>query len=146
MIETGKNLSLPENEDHDTKKYKKHINDLIEDAEIEAEMEAWEEQTTKFLDGLTLSFFALVILGFISRFVWLQLQKRKAVLVVRYDTGTRVKVAPGTLLLEASRFAGVPHASACGGAGRCSTCRTRVLVGHENLPPPENKESKVNIT
>ena len=39
MMETGENLSLPENEDHDTKKYKKNINDLIEDAEIEAEME-----------------------------------------------------------------------------------------------------------
>ena len=38
MMETGENLSLPENEDHDTKKYKKHVNDLIEDAEIEAEI------------------------------------------------------------------------------------------------------------
>ena len=42
-METRENLSLPENEEHDTKKYTKHINDLIEDAEIEAEIEAETE-------------------------------------------------------------------------------------------------------
>jgi len=46
-METGENLSLPENEDHDIKKYKKHINDLIEDAEIEAEMEAEKKIRSK---------------------------------------------------------------------------------------------------
>ena len=40
IMETRENLSLPKNEEHDTKKYTKHINDLIEDAEIEAEIEA----------------------------------------------------------------------------------------------------------
>ena len=40
MMEPSESLSLPKNEDQDTKKYTKHINDLIEDAEIEAEMEA----------------------------------------------------------------------------------------------------------
>ena len=39
MMEPRESLSLPESEDQDTKKYTKHINDLIEDAEIEAEME-----------------------------------------------------------------------------------------------------------
>ena len=40
MMEPSESLSLPKNEDQDTKKYTKDINDLIEDAEIEAEMEA----------------------------------------------------------------------------------------------------------
>ena len=40
IMETRENLSLPKNEEHDTKKYTKHINDLIEDAEIEASISA----------------------------------------------------------------------------------------------------------
>ena len=39
MMDIEENLALPEFE-QDTNKYKKHINDLIEDAEMEAEMEA----------------------------------------------------------------------------------------------------------
>ena len=42
-METRENLSLPENEEHDTKKYTKHINDLIEDAEIEADNDEFRE-------------------------------------------------------------------------------------------------------
>ena len=38
MVDNDDSLALPEIEEHETKKYKKHINDLIEDAELEAEM------------------------------------------------------------------------------------------------------------
>ena len=48
IMETRENLSLPKNEEHDTKKYTKHINDLIEDAEIEAEIEA---EKKSFIDN-----------------------------------------------------------------------------------------------
>ena len=40
-----------------------------------------------------------------------------------------VAIAPGMSVLEASRSAGIPHASVCGGRGRCSTCRIRVGEG-----------------
>ena len=43
-----------------------------------------------------------------------------------------------------SRIAGIPHASVCGGRGRCSTCRVR--IGGEDrtkLPPPSDDEQKV---
>ena len=44
--------------------------------------------------------------------------------------GSRVVMArPGSTLLEISRWAGIPHASVCGGRGRCSTCRVRVVAG-----------------
>ena len=46
-------------------------------------------------------------------------------------------------VLEASRAAGIPHASVCGGRGRCSTCRVRVGAGAAQLPPPAADEARV---
>jgi adenylate cyclase len=46
-------------------------------------------------------------------------------------------------VLDASRAANIPHASVCGGRGRCSTCRIRVTRGLENLPPPREAEQRV---
>ena len=40
MVDNEEKITLADIEDHDTNKYKKNINDLIENAEIEAEMEA----------------------------------------------------------------------------------------------------------
>ena len=72
MMETGENLSLPENEDHDTKKYKKHVNDLIEDAEIEAEMEAEKKIRSKNSRVLLISIFCFGLLSL----VYLQINSR----------------------------------------------------------------------
>ena len=74
MMETGENLSLPENEDHDTKKYKKHINDLIEDAEIEAEMEAEKKIRSKNSRVLLISIFCFGLLSL----VYLQINSQTA--------------------------------------------------------------------
>jgi adenylate cyclase len=49
-------------------------------------------------------------------------------------------VPQGFSVLEASRIAGIPHISVCGGRGRCSTCRVRVLEGHQRQPPPSAQE------
>lgn len=62
---------------------------------------------------------------------------------VRYPDGSACRVAIGTSILEASRIAGRPHASVCGGRGRCSTCRVRIDAGEEYLPPPEAAETRV---
>src|SRR5215212_5844583 len=58
--------------------------------------------------------------------------------VVTYPNGRSVRGASGATLLEISRAAGVPHASVCGGRGRCTTCRVLVLEGTEELPLPED--------
>ena len=78
MMETGENLSLPENEDHDTKKYKKHINDLIEDAEIEAEMEAEKKIRSKNSRVFLISIFCFGLLSL----VYLQINSRTAQVAV----------------------------------------------------------------
>jgi len=52
-------------------------------------------------------------------------------------------VVRGTTVLDASRMLGVPHASVCGGKGRCSTCRVRVRAAYPGLPPPSEDEKRV---
>jgi len=39
-------------------------------------------------------------------------------------------------VLEASRLGGVGHYAVCGGRGRCSTCRIRIVEGMDRQPPP----------
>jgi len=58
--------------------------------------------------------------------------------VVRLDYGERREIAlpTGLTILEMSRIAGIPHASVCGGRGRCSTCRVRI-GGHDRSKLPE---------
>jgi adenylate cyclase len=68
---------------------------------------------------------------------------RRRVFIVRYPGGRRVAAEAGMTVLEASRLAGIPHASVCGGRGRCSTCRIRIVRGLERLPPPSAAESRV---
>jgi adenylate cyclase len=46
-------------------------------------------------------------------------------------------------VLEASQLNGIPHASVCGGRGRCSTCRIRVSRGLEAQPPASPDEAAV---
>ncbi|MBL0899804.1 MAG: adenylate/guanylate cyclase domain-containing protein [Reyranella sp.] len=66
--------------------------------------------------------------------------------VVRLDYGERKSVTQpaGLSILEMSRIAGIPHASVCGGRGRCSTCRVR--IGGDDrarLPAASSEEAKV---
>jgi adenylate cyclase len=59
---------------------------------------------------------------------------------VFYPNDQVATVPLGFSVLEASRIAGIPHISVCGGRGRCSTCRVRVLEGHHRQPPPTAQE------
>lgn len=72
--------------------------------------------------------------------VLLKVLPRKERVNIRYPGGRVVAVDPGTSVLEASRQAGIPHVSVCGGKGRCSTCRVRVIEGLEGQPDAEGRE------
>ncbi len=66
--------------------------------------------------------------------------------VVRLEYGERRSVAQptGLTILEMSRIAGIPHASVCGGRGRCSTCRVRITgQDRAKLPQASPEEQKV---
>ncbi len=81
-----------------------------------------------------------VLLARVARWHW---RRRKGIVRITYPSGRVVEVEPGVSVLEASRMAGIPHASVCGGRGRCSTCRIRVEGGATNLPTPSADESRV---
>ena len=46
-------------------------------------------------------------------------------------------------ILQASLRVGIPHAHACGGKARCSTCRVIILEGLEHCTPRNAKERKL---
>jgi adenylate cyclase len=62
---------------------------------------------------------------------------------IAYAGGGEICVPIGFSILEASRLAGIPHASVCGGRGRCSTCRVHVLRGADEIPPASAEELRV---
>jgi adenylate cyclase len=71
--------------------------------------------------------------------VW---RRARAVTLV-YPANVQVRIRRGMSVLEASREAGVPHASICGGRGRCSTCRIRVSGDPSSIPEPAEDEMVV---
>lgn len=87
--------------------------------------------------------FLAVLAGLGSMFMlhWLGRAIRRPSVQISYVDGPTIRLAPGKTLLEASRSAGVPHASVCGGRGRCSTCRVRIVDGLETLPAATGAEA-----
>ena len=85
-----------------------------------------------------------VILAVVAIGRWVRLALRRASEVtLTYPNGRVLTVLRGTSILEASRDADIPHASVCGGRGRCSTCRVRIGSGREDLPAPGEDEARV---
>ncbi len=87
---------------------------------------------------------AIVVAGILAgrwaRSLW---AKRGARVTISYPGGRDTAVEPGVSVLEASRLAGIAHASVCGGRGRCSTCRVRIADGLSDLPAASGDELKV---
>jgi len=54
-----------------------------------------------------------------------------------------IRVSRGLSVLEASLLNDIPHAHVCGGRGRCSTCRIRILGDLTELPHPSAAERAV---
>lgn len=94
-------------------------------------------------NGFLIAYFALLILVLCLRALRDWHFRRAGLVHLTYPDGRRIALPPGTSVLEASRGAGIPHASVCGGRGRCSTCRVRVGRGLNALPPPDEAEARV---
>jgi adenylate cyclase len=86
---------------------------------------------------------ALLALTLIGRWVRIVVENRRGVITVHYPEGRTARAAPGLSVLDISRLNGIPHASVCGGRGRCSTCRVIVREGAEHLDPPNEDEIRV---
>ena len=70
-------------------------------------------------------------------------ERRGGTVRVTYPDGRVARVPRGFTVLEASRAAGVAHASLCGGRARCSTCRVRVVASSAAVPPALPGEQEV---
>jgi adenylate cyclase len=98
------------------------------------------ETITEILSWVFAGVVAAVLLARLVRRAW---HRRRGLVRIAYPDGRVVEVTPGTSVLEASRLAGIPHASVCGGRGRCSTCRVRVRGEIRGIDPPAEDELRV---
>jgi adenylate cyclase len=97
----------------------------------------------RITDALTWFFVAAVAAVLLARAARRLWQLQHGVVRISYPNGRAINVVLGTSVLEASRLARIPHASICGGRGRCSTCRVRVRAALPGLPTPSEAESRV---
>ena len=83
---------------------------------------------------------ALLALVFVARAARWLIERRRGLISIAYPGGRVVRVPIGYSVLDASRRAAISHAAICGGRGRCTTCRIRVLRGVDKLPAPAASE------
>ncbi|MGA8878801.1 MAG: adenylate/guanylate cyclase domain-containing protein, partial [Candidatus Korobacteraceae bacterium] len=79
---------------------------------------------------------------FVARGVRLVNERRRGMINLTYPHRT-IRVPKGLSVLEASYRHRVPHANVCGGKGRCSTCRIRIIGDRSGLPDPSWREAFV---
>ena len=60
--------------------------------------------------------------------------------------GRTIAASDGTTILDAAMDAGEPFAHACGGQGRCSTCRVLITDGLDKCSPRTTAESSIGET
>lgn len=95
------------------------------------------------IDWSLVAIAALLAGVFAARLARNAIERRGALVRLHYPNQRLAQGPAGPSVLEFSRFAGIPHASVCGGRGRCSTCRIRIGRGLDRLPPPSAAEQRV---
>jgi adenylate cyclase len=99
-------------------------------------------ETHAMLEPIALTVMAaLLIAVLIARQIRRAVRTRIGAYRLRMPSGAQVTASVGTTMLEAIRAAGIPHASVCGGRGRCTTCRVRISDGGQALPTPNETEA-----
>ena len=129
----------------------RHAAAAARDPAVRAEM-LWHGRTpltsvetarlTELRDTTLTTYTLLLGAVLLGRGVRAVVQRRRGRISVTYPDGRRVTVPAGLSVLEVSRVARIPHASVCGGRGRCSTCRVRV---HSARPQPAPTEAERRV-
>jgi adenylate cyclase len=102
-------------------------------AERRAKLNRWRS-------GLLYGYFAIIALAFVARGVRNLVERgRKNLVTISYGPRS-IRVPRGWSVLDASRAYHIRHAAMCGGVGRCSTCRVRIIDGGESCAPPSPAE------
>ncbi|MBV6493406.1 MAG: Na(+)-translocating NADH-quinone reductase subunit F [Turneriella sp.] len=110
-------------------------------AEIHGNPQIAQSTQYFYYSVLIASLVGLLVLLYFTRTMVLRQVAKKLSITVTYTDGRQIRIAPDTTLLDASLMNHIEHAHVCGGNGRCSTCRVRVLSGAENLSLPEARET-----
>ena len=103
------------------------------------------DRATETLRDIWLNGYAALVAGvFLARQLRIYIAARKRGIRVTYPSGRRILIPEGATLLETSRVGNIPHASVCGGRGRCSTCRVLITACDPGcLECPEAVEKRV---
>ena len=91
----------------------------------------------------TLAFLAVALAATLSARAFRQWREHRVGSIRLTYPDRTIRVARGFSVLEASLINSIPHAHVCGGRGRCSTCRIRVLGDLVGLPAPSAAEQAV---
>lgn len=103
------------------------------------------EQLAAALNAIPISYGAFAaMLGavFLARYIRRLYRNRHGVVRINYPEGKVMSGAVGPTILEFIQTAGIPHASVCGGRGRCTTCRVQITQGLGDLDKPSDLEAK----
>jgi adenylate cyclase len=103
-----------------------------------AETGTLEEQQRQFLirNLLLWTYIGGIACIFAARAVRSLREQSRGIVRLTYPERRTIEVPRGLSLLDASTRYDMPHASVCGGKGRCGTCLVTILAGRENCPPP----------
>ncbi|WP_425403854.1 adenylate/guanylate cyclase domain-containing protein [Hwanghaeella sp.] len=85
---------------------------------------------------------AVIAIPFLLRSIRTVVNRMRQGPVLILPDDRRLSIQKGATVLETLRAAGIPHASVCGGRGRCTTCRVRILKGGDALPEPGGIEAR----
>ena len=94
------------------------------------------------IDAAKIAVGAVIGLALGGRIVRSIVERWRGTVRVTYPGDLTVASLPGASILEISQARGIPHASVCGGRGRCSTCRVRVSSGIDELPAVSASEQR----
>ncbi|HEY5899866.1 MAG TPA: adenylate/guanylate cyclase domain-containing protein [Burkholderiales bacterium] len=104
------------------------------------------DETRRAADRLALQLVALhlglLAFVFAARAARRRYQERRRPPLLFHPSGAKLPILPGATVLETLHDHGIPHASVCGGRGRCTTCRVQVTRGQETLHPPGELEAR----
>jgi ferredoxin len=103
---------------------------------------AERDNLIRLRDYFLIFYAAAIALVFAARGVRLINERRGGMIRLTYPDRA-IRVPKGLTVLEASYRHHVPHANVCGGKGRCSTCRIRIVSDLSGLPQPSAREAFV---
>ncbi|WP_420242873.1 2Fe-2S iron-sulfur cluster-binding protein [Roseiterribacter gracilis] len=111
--------------------------------EGQADSEDVRDMQNRIERNATIGFFAALLLTLAARAGRELLERRSGLVRLTYPGGQVIRVPRGVSVLDASRRAKIPHVSVCGGRGRCSTCRVRIVRTDADLPEPSTHETQL---